>query len=76
MNHYHLIGRANADSGERGDDFTMPVRGQNWHGQSYGAREFWCPDQFPHFSQIPNGQAGQSLASGNPVKYDDSADMN
>ncbi|BEL99008.1 hypothetical protein SM14VA2_14210 [Serratia marcescens] len=76
MNHYHLIGRANADSGERGDDFTMPVRGQNWHGQSYGAREFWCPDQFAHFSQIPNGQAGQSLASGNPVKYDDSADMN
>ncbi|MGP2977775.1 Ig-like domain-containing protein [Serratia nevei] len=76
MNHYHLIGRANADSGERGDDFTMPVRGQNWYGQSYGAREFWCPDQFPHFSQIPNGQAGQSLASGNPVKYDDSADMN
>ncbi|MEN4246478.1 Ig-like domain-containing protein [Serratia marcescens] len=76
MNHYHLIGRANADSGERGDDFTMPVRGQNWHGQSYGAREFWCPDQFPHFSQIPNGQVGQSLASGNPVKYDDSADMN
>ncbi|TXE64594.1 Ig-like domain-containing protein [Serratia nematodiphila] len=76
MNHYHLIGRANADSGERGDDFTMPVRGQNWHGQSYGAREFWCPDQFAHFSQIPNGQVGQSLASGNPVKYDDSADMN
>ncbi|CAI0869544.1 Bacterial Ig-like domain (group 2) [Serratia marcescens] len=76
MNHYHLIGRANADSGERGDDFTMPVRGQNWHGQSYGAREFWCPDQFPHFSQIPNGQVGQSLASGNPVKYDDSAGMN